>query len=92
MWNLTRPILVKYLQSAPASALSYLLEPPGVLVWQKCLTTNFFITGLNTNVCSHIHLTDIDHGEATDGVRVEYDVNEPTMGEKLARVTLQDKI
>ncbi|KAJ6415879.1 hypothetical protein OIU84_004629 [Salix udensis] len=35
---------------------------------------------------------DTDHGEATDGVLAEYDVNEPTMGEKLARVTLQDKI
>jgi len=83
-------ILVKYLHSAPASVLSYSLEPPGVLVWHKCLTTNFVITGLNTNVCSHIHLTDIDHGAATDGVLVEYDVNEPTMGEKLASITLQD--
>ncbi|XP_034900213.1 uncharacterized protein [Populus alba] len=27
---------------------------------------------------------------ATDGVLVEYDVNEPTMGEKLASITLQD--
>ncbi|XP_011040019.1 PREDICTED: polyubiquitin 11 isoform X2 [Populus euphratica] len=27
---------------------------------------------------------------ATDGVLVEYDVNEPTMGEKLAGITLQD--
>ncbi|KAB5574152.1 hypothetical protein DKX38_001346 [Salix brachista] len=33
---------------------------------------------------------DIDHGEATDGVLDEYDVNEPTMGEKLASITLQD--
>ncbi|XP_073264384.1 uncharacterized protein [Populus alba] len=39
---------------------------------------------------SHIHLTDIEHGAATDGVLVEYDVNEPTMGEKLASITLQD--
>ncbi|KAF9685264.1 hypothetical protein SADUNF_Sadunf03G0036600 [Salix dunnii] len=47
---------------------------------------------MNTNVCSHIHLTDIDHSEATDGALVEYDVNELTMGEKLASVFLQDKI
>ncbi|KAJ6932732.1 hypothetical protein NC651_008229 [Populus alba x Populus x berolinensis] len=33
---------------------------------------------------------DTDHGAATDGVLVEYDVNEPTMGEKLASITLQD--
>ncbi|KAH8521108.1 hypothetical protein H0E87_002243 [Populus deltoides] len=33
---------------------------------------------------------DTDHGEATDGVLVEHDVNEPTMGEKLASITLQD--
>ncbi|KAJ6942579.1 hypothetical protein NC652_008403 [Populus alba x Populus x berolinensis] len=33
---------------------------------------------------------DSDHGAATDGVLVEYDVNEPTMGEKLASITLQD--
>ncbi|KAJ6394453.1 hypothetical protein OIU77_023627 [Salix suchowensis] len=31
-----------------------------------------------------------DHGEATDGVLDEYDVNEPTMGEKLASITLLD--
>lgn len=41
-------------------------------------------------MCSQIHPFDIDHGEATDGVLVEYDVNEPTMGEKLASITLQD--
>ncbi|KAJ6327473.1 hypothetical protein OIU78_014361 [Salix suchowensis] len=28
---------------------------------------------------------DTDHGEATDRVLVEYDVNEPTMGEKFTR-------
>ncbi|KAJ7003191.1 uncharacterized protein [Populus alba] len=33
---------------------------------------------------------DTEHGAATDGVLVEYDVNEPTMGEKLASITLQD--
>jgi len=48
------------------------------------------ITILNVYICSHIHRSDIDHGEATDGVLVEHDVNEPTMGEKLASITLQD--
>lgn len=33
---------------------------------------------------------DIDNGEAMDGVLVEYDANEPTMGEKLASLNLQD--
>ncbi|KAJ6394451.1 hypothetical protein OIU77_023626 [Salix suchowensis] len=41
-------------------------------------------------MCSQIHPFDIDHGEASDGVLDEYDVNEPTMGEKLASITLQD--
>ena len=35
-------------------------------------------------------MLDTDHGEAMDGVLIEDDVNEPTMGEKLSSLHLQD--